>query len=126
MSRHQVRIDAVAEFQIADVARHENRSRSNATNKLVGLGYRHWSGTTTTHEPPTPVDDGSTIRGRYIACHVSNVSREAIELFAEREERSLSSAMAVLLRAGLRAYGVTLPSRGNDPITRSAAMESAA
>ena len=65
-----------------------------------------------------------------MATHISGATRAALDSFAQHEERSLSSALAILLRAGLRSYGVSLPNAsGNDPVagTRSADLvESAA
>ena len=123
----QVRIDAIGASQIEHVARQESRTNAAAANKLLAMGYQAWRGTATA-AAATPVDGEATIRGRTIAAHISNATRAALEAFAEREERSLSSAMGILIRSGLRAHGITVQ-KGNDPVgtnTRSADLETAA
>ena len=113
----QIRVDAIAMSQVEHLARQEGRSNSEAASRLIAKGYREWRGAAAT-AALTPVDHETTIRGRTIATHVSNATRAAVEKFAADEERSLSSAMGILLRAGLRAFGVVVP-KGNDPVSSS-------
>ena len=119
----QIRVDAVAMSQVEHLARIECRSNTAAASKLIANGYRNWCGSSAS-TPATPVDGETTIRGRTVAAHISGATRAALEAFAEQEERSLSSAMGILLREGLRARGVTVPSkRGNDPVGHTPAAD---
>jgi hypothetical protein len=57
---------------------------------------------------PSPNDDGS-IRGRTVSAHVSQGLVDAIGRVCEREQRSISSTLRMLIRSGLAHHGEAQP-----------------
>lgn len=100
----RLRLDPVSAHHVGNLAKQENRSFTNALAALVYEGVRARHGIAA--EPITAIEqrgDGC----RTIAAHVRGDVNTAVRHFAERERRSLSSAINLLIRAGLHVYGVT-------------------
>jgi len=101
----RIRPDAVTAHHIRQLSLAENRSLADAARILVGHGVRSRGGNLPGDQHNDDVDD-ACLGTVTIACHASGAIRTGVQRFAEREERSLSAAMRILLRDALRLHGL--------------------
>jgi hypothetical protein len=100
----RVRLDPVASHYAEQIGLRLSRSASNACAIALAEYVRVHLGAAATPEAQ-PIDDAVSGRSM-LALHCKPSLRAAVEQFANREDRSLSSAMKVLLRDALRLHGI--------------------
>ena len=95
----RVRLDPVGVHNANLIASHFGRSVSNAASVALAEFVRNNIGNGQTIQP----DEAEAIfgSGKAIAAHASGALAAAVKEYAYREQRSLSSAMRVLLRDAL-------------------------
>jgi hypothetical protein len=106
----RVTIDPVTASQLETLARYDGRHAADALRAVVAEAVRQRHGI---KNRQTPVDDAATIRGTTVAAHVNGTVLHGIRRFADKEGRSLSSAMRQLLKVGLRSYGLLAPAEAD-------------
>jgi hypothetical protein len=108
----RVRLDAIASQHAKTFAKRLGRSTSSfASFAITEYGRRH-SGDPVNHSDA--VSD-SIMSGAFVGVHVNGAIRAGLTKFCERDNRSLSSGLRILLRDALRAHGC-MPQLGNDPV----------
>jgi hypothetical protein len=110
----RIKLDDVTAHNVEAMARRENRSAADVVRRLVTesmIAARRGQSST----PAIPAsDEESCIKGRTIALHAPGSVCFAVQHVAEREGRSLSSTLKLLLRESLQRRGELR--QGNDPV----------
>ena len=106
----RLRIDPLTANHIERVALSENRSRADATRVLVKEAIHARHGRAPQAPAAVEVDDAGA-RGATLACHCGGAILSGVQKFAELDERSLSAALRILIRDGLRAQGIIPPAQ---------------
>jgi hypothetical protein len=103
------RLGIVSSEQLAAaLAQHESRSQADMLHKLISDAANQKLGNSPT--PTTALDHiVDHDRGRFLVLPVKPALRHMVREFAAREERSLANAMRYLLKAGLKAHNVPVP-----------------
>jgi hypothetical protein len=109
----RVRLDPVGVHNANLIANYSGRSVSNATNVALAEFVRNHISNGRTMQP----DEHEAIfgSGKAIAAHASGALAAAVKEYAYREQRSLSSAMRVLLRDALQLHGISVRYRQTAP-----------
>lgn len=115
----RLRLDPVTAHHVGDVARRENRSPADALARLVFEAIKARRGLP--NEPVSDIEPAGNDGYKTLAIHVRGGVNAAVRHFADQENRSLSNALNCLVRAGLRAYGVSIDAqRGTASATTEA------
>jgi hypothetical protein len=106
----RVRLNAVDSHYAKQIGRRFNRSNSNA----CGIALREYAHAHLGIEPaPDDAEIDDAVAGpSMLALHVKPGLRAAVQAFAEREDRSLSAALRILIKQALRANGILPATKG--------------
>ena len=113
-----MRLDPISLSFIKDAARLENRSMQEAARQLIAAGAMARRGLHTA-TPEVDLTDEESMHGRTVAAHLPGKIRHAVARVAACENRSLSSAMKLLLKEALAQRG-ELKTTGNDAVLQPA------
>jgi hypothetical protein len=106
--RNRLRVDALSAWRIEDTARRENRTFPEALAALVDSGYRNRRPSMPDHDPVVATDltDTAVARASTVSFHAKPTTIAGIKRVAQIEDRSVSSAVEMLLRSALRQRGL--------------------